>query len=381
MYRYRQRVRGGRIVGRVLYCILAVGMTDCATQEARDIKQKVVFAPTLASAAQVDGGMGWSIHVQGRIFIPVEGQLGREAVISALAPVVSARADNQLFRERAGDLVSDSVSMVRVVVEAGNRVVEIGPSDSSGCISGELNLTSGVAASLARNDVVAFESLPPSINAPRFNGTAVLVAPEGVTVVTDMDDTIKDTNVRVRSEAVANTFVRPFRPVPGMPELYQRWQTAGGAQVHFHVVSAGPWQLFEPLRQFTEAAGFPAFTWDMRCVDATQPKVIFEEAVIANPQRIYDFKVDAINRLMTRFPKRHVVLIGDSGERDPEVYATIVQRFGDRVDAIYIHNVSGEGPRDVRYSNLYGPLNALSRLQVYQSPSELPQVLTTANRF
>jgi phosphatidate phosphatase APP1 len=33
------------------------------------------------------------------------------------------------------------------------------------------------------------------------------------------------------------------------------------------------------------------------------------------------------------------VLIGDSGERDPEIYSEIVQRHGDRIRVIYIRSI------------------------------------------
>ena len=38
------------------------------------------------------------------------------------------------------------------------------------------------------------------------------------------------------------------------------------------------------------------------------------------------------------------VLIGDSGQHDPEVYRRIVERFGERVLAVYIRDVAARGP-------------------------------------
>jgi len=61
------------------------------------------------------------------------------------------------------------------------------------------------------------------------------VPEEGVSVVTDMDDTIKDTHVLDRKEMLKNTFVRPFVAVAGMPELYRSWKEALGDRIQFHV--------------------------------------------------------------------------------------------------------------------------------------------------
>ncbi|KAI8050230.1 hypothetical protein BDF22DRAFT_745557 [Syncephalis plumigaleata] len=40
------------------------------------------------------------------------------------------------------------------------------------------------------------------------------------------------------------------------------------------------------------------------------------------------------------FPHRRFILVGDSGEKDPEVYAEIARRFPDRVACIFIHDVT-----------------------------------------
>jgi len=106
-------------------------------------------------------------------------------------------------------------------------------------------------------------------------------------------------------------------------------------------VSAGPWQLNEPLRRFTEEAGFPAFTWDMRSVDIGDLSVLLAE-LNPDPNDLYEFKLRKIRAFMSRFPGRDVVLVGDSGEKDPEVYAKILAEFPDRVAAVYIRNVSRE---------------------------------------
>jgi phosphatidate phosphatase APP1 len=198
----------------------------------------------------------------------------------------------------------------------------------------------------------------------------LLVPDKGITVITDMDDTIKVTDILNHAEKLANTFLRPFRAVPGMPDLYRSWLEALGPGIHFHVVSAGPWQLNAPLRRFTEEAGFPVFTWDMRSVDIGDVRVLLRE-LNPPPNVLYDFKVEKIRAFMTRFPNRHVVLVGDSGEKDPEVYATILSEFAERVDAVFIRNVSREDQK-ARYEGLFPGKEASVKLKIFQDPKELP---------
>jgi phosphatidate phosphatase APP1 len=47
-------------------------------------------------------------------------------------------------------------------------------------------------------------------------------------------------------------------------------------------------------------------------------------------------KSAAIRKLMKAFPMRRFVLVGDSRERDPEIYAKLCRQFPNQVLAIYI---------------------------------------------
>lgn len=358
-----------RIVALAFLIACCVGR---ATAEDTRRRQQIVFGPSVAS---VSGPNQWSIRIQGRVFEPAEDSRARQAVIDVLAPAVGASAKDPLYRARAGCLISASTPDARISVALGDQIVTLPPSNPAGYFVDDVPLTNDQVERLARDGVISFESLPAPARPERFRGTAVLVPEEGVIVVTDMDDTIKDTNVNNHKEARANTLVRPFRPVAGMPELYRAWKETGGPSVHFHVVSAGPWQLHEPLRRFTEEAGFPSFTWDMRPVDTTDPETLIKETVKADPQRLIDFKLQAIRALMARFPKRHVVLVGDSGEKDPETYATILSEFPDRVDVVYIHNVTGQDQSAGRYQELFPTPAMAAKLRVFTQPSELPQRL------
>ena len=55
-----------------------------------------------------------------------------------------------------------------------------------------------------------------------------------------------------------------------------------------------------------------------------------------------DQKIRQITQLMIHLPRRQFVLIGDSGERDPEVYRAIQRMFPRQVRSILIRDVLGE---------------------------------------
>jgi phosphatidate phosphatase APP1 len=219
--------------------------------------------------------------------------------------------------------------------------------------------------------VIPFESVASATGLKAAPGTATVVPHDAIVVVTDMDDTIKDTNVLDRASAELNTFVNAFRPVAGMPEVYRRWNSPPGPKLHFHVVSAGPWQLYGPLREFTDGENFPPFTWDMRPVDIGFNPVAALRELHPNPDVIFKHKVARIRALLRQLPNP-VVLIGDSAEQDPEVYAEIANACPDRVAAVFIRDIPGARARND--DALFRP-GAGVKPQRFRTAGELPMTL------
>jgi hypothetical protein len=224
---------------RVRACAAAMGaalpllllLSGCATfaREGPAGGQEVAFFPSVAYA--VDGDQ-WCIRIQGRIFEPPDNSWFRQKLIDTLALRLHADPNDKLYRERAGYFVSDSIRNAQVSVRIGNRTVRLPPSNATGYFATEVPLLRSEVEPLASDGVVDFSSLPTGANSRLFPGTVTLVPEEGVTVVTDIDDTIKITNMRDAKDKEANTFLHPFRAVPGMPERYRAWKQDLGERIH-----------------------------------------------------------------------------------------------------------------------------------------------------
>ena len=52
-----------------------------------------------------------------------------------------------------------------------------------------------------------------------------------------------------------------------------------------------------------------------------------------------DHKARAIADILTTYPALRFILVGDSGEQDPEIYADILSRFPERIRVIYIRSI------------------------------------------
>ena len=51
-------------------------------------------------------------------------------------------------------------------------------------------------------------------------------------------------------------------------------------------------------------------------------------------------KYKEIENILITYPKLDFILIGDSGQQDPEIYRDVVRDQGERILAVYIRNVS-----------------------------------------
>jgi hypothetical protein len=78
-------------------------------------------------------------------------------------------------------------------------------------------------------------------NYKTFSCTIYVLARHGVSVISDIDDTVKISNVLSKRSLLKHTFYSYFKPVEGMSELYQKWYDQ---KCQFHYVSASPWQLY-----------------------------------------------------------------------------------------------------------------------------------------
>lgn len=191
-----------------------------------------------------------------------------------------------------------------------------------------------------------------------------LVPPRGLSVVSDIDDTIKHTQVSHRREMLINTFLRPFEAVQGMAEAYRE---LSGPEVMFHYVSSSPWQLLAPLRELLERAGFPAGSIHLR-------NFLLRDHMLRRVFLLHRRgKGGVIRHLLETFPKRRFLLIGDSGERDPMIYAKLALKHPQQVEAILIRTLE-PGHREKLVERFRGSRVLRQRVIPFADADELRRI-------
>jgi hypothetical protein len=193
-------------------------------------------------------------------------------------------------------------------------------------------------------------------------GRALWVPDTGLSVVSDIDDTIKDSNVLVRRELLLNTFVRPFVAVQGMAARYRGFAQAR-RDLRVHYVSGSPHQLYPALSEFLEGGGFPPGSVHLRDVDVSKELFGAHGGTRAH-------KLAAIRSLIADFPRRSFVLIGDSGEQDPEIYATIAREYPRQVLGVWIRDVTKQSREHSRYAKTFSGVDS-TKWHVFNNAEEI----------
>jgi phosphatidate phosphatase APP1 len=316
-----------------------------------------------AAGARDQAERNWRIPVHAWVYRPQASRARKAAIAALLARThgLGLTPESELyFDARINLLLADNVGGRRVVVETAGRRFMLSPTGASGHARGVLEIAAaGVSASLAMSAVVGG-----SVAAPAGT-TAHLLEPAGLSILSDIDDTVKVTHVTDRRRMWEATFYRPFAAVPGMADLYRRLTDPninGGASLHF--VSSSPWHLYQPLADFLASAGFPPATLDLKAIR------LKDRTILNILQSGAETKRPVLENFLARFPKRRVILIGDSGEQDPEIYAEIARRFPAQVARIAIRNVTGARRDDARFSKLFAGVTPALWL-LFDDPSEL----------
>jgi len=287
---------------------------------------------------------GWRATVAGMVSRPLPERSRRRtlaiAVLKRLLELDDAELDSDVFRRRADSFLFQRVPGRRVRVRIGERVVDAGRTDRSGHFAVTVDLDDEVVAAAAAGsgcrwlDCTAVPEEEGDEPPAEERGRIQCVADAGPSVISDIDDTVKVSHVADRRELLRNTLLREFVPVPGMPEVYRRWEEAGAA---FHYVSASPWQLSNCLCAFLGAAGLPGGSMHLKLFRLKDTTPLGRLTARKRSKR------RAIERIMADFPERRFVLVGDSGERDPEVYASVARRRPGQVAGVLIRRVAGRG--------------------------------------
>jgi phosphatidate phosphatase APP1 len=182
---------------------------------------------------------------------------------------------------------------------------------------------------------VELELLEPAAPAgpARASGQVLVPRDPQYAVISDLDDTVLHSNATslwqmARLTLLHNAHTRlPYEGVAGFYQALQRGRDGEAYNPVFYV-SNSPWNLYDLLEDFLDVHGIPRGPlllrdWSLRTLKAGE-----------------GHKLAAIKALLDTYPGLQVVLVGDCGERDPEIYRQVVLGHPGRVLAVYVRDVA-----------------------------------------
>jgi phosphatidate phosphatase APP1 len=157
-------------------------------------------------------------------------------------------------------------------------------------------------------------------------------------VISDIDDTILPSGATSLTSLARATFLHNARtrlPFKGAAAFYRALREGPpgrtGIPNPFFYVSSSPWNLYDFLEDFFDLNRIP------------EGPILLQDLGIDAEKFIHgghEHKLEKIERILRTYPHLSFVLIGDSGQEDPELYTEAVERHPGRIRAIYVRDVT-----------------------------------------
>lgn len=162
-------------------------------------------------------------------------------------------------------------------------------------------------------------------------------------IISDIDDTVLVTGATsilqtARLTFLGNAYTR--LPFGGVAAFYRALQSGPVTTLFnpIYYVSSSPWNLYDLLIDFFRIQGVPK-----------GPILLRDLGLSANQlgaSSHHEHKLAMIQKVMAVNPQLPFVLIGDSGQQDPEIYSEVVRQNLGRIRAIYIRDVTVQDRRN-----------------------------------
>ena len=173
-------------------------------------------------------------------------------------------------------------------------------------------------------------------------------------VISDIDDTVLVTEATstlsmLRKILFGNARTRlPFKGVGGFYQALHHGADRRNANPVFYV-SSSPWNLYDLLEDFLRLNEIPAGPLMLRDWGISPSEFL--------PTAHGKHKHQAIEAILTTYPDMPFLLIGDSGQEDPEIYHEVVANHPGQILGIYIRAVTGEADRRRTIEELAGEVD------------------------
>ena len=238
---------------------------------------------------------------------------------------------------------SDPLPFAKVMVEYAGSTLEM-KADNEGFFGGWIDLEKPLTANDEwreyKVELIPRVAADPAVAPLPVKGSGEVLSATAATsfaVVSDLDDTVIQSRVSNFLQAARTVMLGNARtrlPFPGVAAFYEalRNGATGDEKNPIFYVSSSPWNIYDVIAEFMDLQKIPKGPLVLRDWDIGWSSL--------SSARHFEHKTSVIRDLMQLYPDLEFILIGDSGQHDPEIYRQIVSEFPKRVRAIYIRDVT-----------------------------------------
>ncbi|HVD59819.1 MAG TPA: phosphatase domain-containing protein [Gemmatimonadaceae bacterium] len=262
---------------------------------------------------------------------------------------------------------SDPLHFANVKVEYAGGTTEM-KADDEGFFGGWLETTGETkddnewqkySVELLRTASAATETAPPVVK----GDGEILVPPPSARfcIISDIDDTVIQSRVSNFLQAARTVMLGNARtrlPFPGVAAFYEalRKGATGDEKNPIFYVSSSPWNIYDVISEFMDIQRIPKGPLMLRDWDIGWSSL--------SSARHSEHKGAIIKNILEVYPHLDVILIGDSGQHDPEIYRQAVADFPNRIKAIYIRDVTRNAERSASVQKLADEVHAAQSVLV-----------------
>lgn len=287
-----------------------------------------------------EDGSHWHIPVHAWAYKPQDSHIRKNIIAQVLEKkyaLVTTELTEANFTRRINLLIADNKRGKQLIISLAGKFYRLRKTNARGQ---SLTILKIPTADIDKNATLInfLVSLPVS-DTRSFSGKSLLIPTNGISIISDIDDTAKVSEVGNHAKLFSNTFYKDFSAIPGLAALYQKLASQG-ASLHF--VSSSPWQLYPVLDDFFDRFGFPQRSISLKTVRFRDSSFfnLFKKGDKTKPKQIAP--------LIENYPLRKFILVGDSGEQDADVYQAMIKAYPERILAAYIRKVGSDDLADTQ---------------------------------
>ena len=157
-------------------------------------------------------------------------------------------------------------------------------------------------------------------------------------IISDIDDTFlisHSAKLRKRLYVLFTKNAHSRKTFDDVVKHYQLLAHAGSLQDlpnPFFYVSSSEWNLYDFIIEFSKRNHLPKGIFLL-----SQLKRLHE--VLKTGQNKHSAKFMRIVRIIEAFPEQKFILMGDDSQEDPNIYASIVKHFPDKIQVVYLRRI------------------------------------------